>query len=101
MRFAHTNKEVPKSGASKREAESSTASEQAPATKTSRMSSHPRAVRPEVDSTIPSSTWDVPELGPGVVTAKMNHRTKDLMCQACICCWFEYLRLLVLQSIHP
>ena len=70
MRFDHTKREVPKYGASKRDAESSTASEQAPATKTSKMSSQPCMLRPAVWATAPSSARVSRELG--VVVDKEN-----------------------------
>src|SRR6266571_510272 len=62
IRFAHTNSEVPKYGASNREAESSTASEQAPATNTSKTSNQPCIERPAVEATAPfssGSTWEL------------------------------------------
>src|SRR5437667_4681308 len=62
IRFAHTNSEVPKYGASNREAESSTASEQAPATNTSKTSNQPCIERPTVEATTPfssGSTWEL------------------------------------------
>jgi hypothetical protein len=63
---------VPKYGASKREAESSTASEQAPATNTSSISNQPCNLRPEVETTAPSSTDTFFEPGVVVDNAKFS-----------------------------
>ena len=51
MRLAQTNREVPKYGASRREAESSIAREHAPATKTRSIRSQPCKLEPAVATT--------------------------------------------------